>query len=178
MITQKSAERKLVKLIAAEDLIHQTWCGEKFEVVKIASPTEKGNLAENFLAELIKSLGYSDVEVIPGRRGHYDVGVGRGSRKKKLEVKLATQDTNENFQFNGIRYDTDYTHLFCLGVMRSSIRYLMIPKKWLTTKRAQYHLVSMTKGANATFKLTRSVGEMSDFGSFEADIQRYMGKPK
>lgn len=178
MVTQKSAEKELLKLIGSTRLIYQTWLGERFEAMKLASATEKGNLAENFLAKLIESLGYSNVEVIPGRRGDYDVGVGRGARKKRLEVKLATQDTSRNFQFNGIRHDTNYTHLFCLGVMRETIRYLMIRKEWLTTKRDQYHLVSMTRGANATFKLTRSVEGMFEFDAFEADVRRHIGKPK
>lgn len=178
MITQKSAEKELLRLIGSSKLIYQTWLGKKFEAMKLASATEKGNLAENFLAELIKSSGYSDVEVIPGRRGHYDVGVGRGRGKKKLEVKLATQDTTDNFQFNGVRYDTDYTHLFCLGVMRSSIRYLMLPKSWLTTRREEYPLVPMARGTNATFKLTRKAEDLAGFDRFEADLRRYLGKPK
>ena len=96
MVTQKSAEKELLKLIGSTRLIYQTWLGERFEAMKLASATEKGNLAENFLAKLIESLGYSNVEVIPGRRGDYDVGVGRGARKRRLEVKLATQDTSRN----------------------------------------------------------------------------------
>lgn len=177
-ITQKSAEKEFLKLINSSELIYQTWLKEKFGALKLASTTEKGDLAENFLAELVRSLGYSDVEVVPGRRGDYDVGVGRGRGKKRLEVKLATQDTNDSFQFNGIRHDTDYTHLFLLGVLRTTIRYRMIPKAWLTTRRDEYPLVSMARRTNATFKLTRSADDLFKFDRLEADLRRYIGAPK
>ncbi len=177
-ITQKSAEREFLKSINSAELIYQTWLREKFGVVKLASTTEKGDLAENFLAALVRLIGYADVEVVPSRRGDYDIGVGRGRGKKRLEVKLATQDTSGNFQFNGIRHDTDYTHLFLLGVMRSTIRYRMIPKAWLTTKRDEYPLVSMARRTNAAFKLTRSEDDLLRFDRLEADLRRYLGAPR
>ena len=176
-ITQKVAEKELLKLIKSKNLIYKTWLGKKFEAMKLSATTEKGNLAENFLAELMRSLGYSDVEVKPGRRGDYDVRVGIGTNEARLEVKLATQDTTNNFQFNGIRYDTDYTHLFCLGVTRSTIRYMIIPKEWLTTKKKEYHLVAMARSTNATFKLTRSFSDMLGFDKFESDVRELIEKP-
>lgn len=177
-ITQKSAEKEFLKSINSSEFIYQTWLKEKFGAVKLASATEKGDLAENFVAALIRSIGHADVEMVPGRRGDYDIGVGRGRGKKRLEVKLATQDTSGNFQFNGIRHDTDYTHLFLLGVMRSTIRYRMLPKAWLTTRRGEYPLVSMARRTNAAFKLTRPEDDLLTFDRLEADLRRYLGTPK
>ena len=56
------------------------------------------------MKELLEGLKYEHVEVVKSRRGDYDVSVEEGRKKILFEVKVATQDINKSFQFNGVRY--------------------------------------------------------------------------
>ena len=167
----KNPGETLLRLLnEKDDVFTREWKGKIFEKIKVISTTEKGDIGEDFLAELLKSIGCKHVEIIKGRRGHYDVSFvedGGKSAVVKFEVKVATRDTNDSFQFNGIRYETRYTHLFCLGVTPEEVYYLIVPKQNLDN----YNLVPMARGTNATFKLTRTVQDMKHFDSFEDDIK-------
>ena len=162
----KTAYDILRELMAHKKSVISVWEGMPFEKIKLMSTTEKGDIAEDFLAQLLQIHGYVDVEVKKGRRGHYDVVL---NNSVFFEVKAATQDTNGNFQFNGIRYDRDYTHLFCLGITPDKLYYLIVNKIDLMKKK--YRMVSMAKGSNATFKLSRRIAQMGEFENFEAGVE-------
>ncbi len=160
--------KKVVKTI--EPVFDKKWKGHKYEMLKIISTTEKGNIGEDFLAKLLGKCGHKNIEVVDGRRGHYDVTI-RDSNGKNIiafEVKVATEDVSSHFQFNGIRYDTKYTHLFCFGISPNDINYLIIPKNDLNI----HAMVSMAKGSNATFKLTKKNSDLNNFDSFCDDINQ------
>ncbi len=89
-----------------------------------------------------------------------------------FEVKTATQDTNNNFQFNGIRYDTNYTHLFCLGISPDNIYYLIVEKEALG--KDNHKMVSMAKGSNASFKLTKTIENLNSFSKFSDNIEKIL----
>ena len=161
-IVQHDAETILKELIRKQDFIHKKWGNKFYTELKLASPTEKGNVGEDFLAKLLKYVGAGDVNVIDSRRGNYDVGASFMGKSFKFEVKVATEDTNNSFQFNGVRYDTKYTHLFCLGIMPTKIGFFMIAKPKLDEEK----LVPMQKGTNATFKLTKKCKDAHDFSKF------------
>ena len=177
IITQKTAEQKLCGLIESRRFRYQDWMEKRFACLKFASSTEKGDIGEDFLADLLRAIGYSEVEVVENRRGPYDVGVRNADNDIKFEVKVATQDIHNSFQFNGIRYDTQYTHLFCLGISRIAIKYLLVPKTHLLDNRYGHVLVSMQKGANATFKLTKRENQLTGFDEFGTEIAQLLGRP-
>ena len=156
------AEETLLKLIENKKFQIDKWYRKPFEKFKIISTTEKGNIAEDFLINLLEKCN-KKVSRPQNRKGHYDVLV---DDIIKFEVKLATQDRSGSFQFNGIRHDTKYTHLFCLGVAPDTIYYLIINKKDLY----DYTLVSMAKGSNSSFKLTLTKKELKFFKDFQKDI--------
>ena len=89
-----------------------------------------------------------------------------------FEVKVASQDTNGNFQFNGIRYDTNYSHLFCLGITPSDLAYRIVQKGQIGS--GNYKMVTMAKGSNATFKLTRTLEQLKSFDAFDTDIKNLL----
>lgn len=165
----QEAEKMLVELIEKREFIYEKkWLNYRFGKLKLASTTEKGDIGEDLLALLLRKIGYKDVNVVKGRRDHYDVSIGD---KTFFEVKVATQDTSKSFQFNGIRYDTKYTHLFCLGVMPNNIKYLIVAKKSLMDK--EHPLTSMAKGSNATFKLTKKESNLRDFDGLKEDLKSF-----
>lgn len=170
MITQDAAERALLDLAKKRRFKYQEWKG-KFKALKLASATEKGDMGEDFLAQLARECGY-EVDVVKGRRGQFDVGVKRGGQKLLFEVKVATMDVNGSFQFNGVRYDTKYTHLFCLGISPEKIGFLIVPKQVLGDKGNP--MVSMAKGSNASFKLTKREVQLLSFEMFESALNDMM----
>ncbi len=169
MNIQNLAESLLLEQIKDKEFSFDKWKEMKFEKFKFMSPTEKGDKGEDFLSNLLKEIGYTDVEVVKGRRGQYDVKLFHKGKEIKFEVKVATQDVGSNFQFNGIRFDTKYTHLFCIGILPTKIKYIIVPKEWLNN-RDDFRVVPMQKNSNSTFKLTKSVNQLSDFENFEEDI--------
>lgn len=153
-------------------IYEQVWKGRPFEKIKYIATTEKGDLGEDFLERMLRHLGYSEVHTKKGRRGQYDVSIKSGKRSMFFEVKVASQDTNDNFQFNGIRYDTNYSHLFCLGITPDTLAYLIIKKGQIGS--GNYKMVTMAKGSNATFKLTRTLEQLKSFDAFDADIKNFL----
>lgn len=178
-MTQKKAEDLLMKILENRELGGAIWEGSKFALFKTMPTTNKGDIGEDFLAALLKSNRCSNVEVVKGRRGHYDVKATYNGKEATFEVKVATQDTNGAFQFNGVRYDTQYTHLFCLGISPDSIGFLLIRKD--EVGKPPHKMVAMAKGTNASFKLTKKVVDLSSFSQFSTALNGAFGnlpKPK
>jgi len=141
------------------------WRDSTFEIAKFLSTTEKGNAVEDFAVQLLKQTGHPDAQRHHSRRGDWDVRVGDTT----IEVKCATTDISGNFQFNGIRYDTKYDLLLVIGIAPEAVLFNLYPKKRLL----DFNLVSMSKGANATFKLTRAEKDLrpiAEFGKVFGDL--------
>lgn len=148
----------LAKLIAdTAKVSSRKWAKGRFVAIKALSSTEKGNIAEAFVVWLAQRHG---LKAAPheSKRGEYDVMVS----DKKLEVKMASEDVSGNFQFNGIRYDTRYDFLCVLGVSPDAVMFNVYTRAELLNMT----LVSMQKGANASYKLTRKKSELRDLSEF------------
>ncbi len=168
MITQDIAQDKLLEIVQKNEFVFNKWIGKEFADLKLASTTEKGNIAEDFLVAILRACDYKDVDSVRGRKGQHDVSFKHNGKKILFEVKMATRDTSNNFQFNGIRYDTRYTHLFCLGISPDKIGYLIVSKKEVVGDN--YRLVPMARGSNSSFKLTRPERVLKTFGNFQMEI--------
>ena len=169
----KFVHRVMDKLIKGREYSVDRWRGSRYEMVKSAANTDKGNLAEDLLKELLDDMGYNPV-LDESRRGPWDVRVTNGDKDVKFEVKVATQDTNRAHQFNGIRHDTKYTHLFLLGVLPDELRYQLIDKR----DRDNYTMTPMRKGSNSDFKITFSSTDLLDFSTFTDKITKILGQPE
>lgn len=153
------------------------WEGSRYEEVKKIPSTTKGNMAEDLLVRAIREAGYTNVEVKRGRRGDWDVKVENAGKTMKFESKIATQDTSGKHQFNGIRHDTDYTHLFLLGVRPNEILYKIIAKR----DRDEYTLTPMRQSTNSDFKITlpnhKKDQSLNSFDEFEGEVKAILGEP-
>ena len=148
----------LAKLIT--DTVHgpsDRWAKGRLVGIKALSPTAKGNIAEAFVVWLAQ---YYNLKAEPheSKRGEYDVMVAG----KKLEVKMASEDVSDKFQFNGIRYDTRYDFLCVLGISPDEVSFNIYPRAELLS----LPLAPMQKGANASYKLTRKKSELLDLAEF------------
>lgn len=135
--------------IAKKKHIHNKWTDKPLYIIKILDNSCKGDLAEEFILEYCKKLGFS-VEYGKSRLGDFDLLI----EDKKFEVKMATEDQTGNFQFNHIRYDYKYHYLLCVGVCPDKILFQIYTKGEVATGEAG-NLVSMGRGQNSSFKLTK-----------------------
>ena len=160
-------------LISGRTYSVTNWIGSRYEVLRVSSPTDKGTLGEDLVYKILREMGYLQSAINPNRKGDWDVITPNGDQIAKFEVKVATLDTHNNHQFNGIRYDAKYTHLFLLGVSPNDLKYKIVAKSDLNN----FSLVSTQKGANAAFKLTLRTNDLNSFDGFETEMKDLLGKP-
>jgi len=120
------------------------WTGSTYEVLKLASPTEKGDWGEDTSTEIVNKILKIEAKRINKGKGPFDILLT--VILKTIEHKLATEDTNGGFQFNGLRKDNKYDFAFLLGVSPESLSFQMYRKKDLKLK------TPMTSGGTDSFK--------------------------
>jgi hypothetical protein len=90
----------------------------------------------------------------------------------EFELKTATEDVGGNFQFNHIRYHRPYQALLCLGVSPANLYFGVWSKGDVVTGKAG-RLVSMEKGANASYKLTKAPVQLYEINQFKSEIEKF-----
>jgi len=126
------------------------WQGSKYEVVKRADMTPKGDFGERVTEKMLNEAGIS-AKIINGGKGEFDILLT--DKGIKLEHKLATEDTNSSFQFNGIKKDVTYDYAYCLGVSPNKLWFGIFPKS-----TCDQLTVAMTKDGEDSYKLTARPG--------------------
>ena len=113
--------------------IDTKWSGSTFEKIKTSGTTQKGTLGEDFLIKILNDLNisgetYKNENGEAVRKGPWDVSGTKNSIKIKFENKLATEDTNGGFQFNGLLPNKDWDYAFCLGVSPNEIGFQIVSR--------------------------------------------------
>jgi len=151
--------------IAKEKHVDKKWTDKPLYLIKILANSSKGDLAEAFVMKYCKELGFK-VEDKTTRLGDYDLVING----KKFEVKMATEDLTGNFQFNHIRYDYKYDWVICLGVSPDAILFEIYSKGDVATGKAG-NLVSMGRGQNSSFKLTKPKNTLIPIRKFKEKLK-------
>jgi len=155
---------ELLIKVAKEKHIEKKWDDQPLYLIKILPNTSKGDLGEDFIEAYAKELGF-EVEHKDSNKGDYDKKING----KKFEIKFATEDQSGNFQFNHIRMDFKYDWLICLGCSPSEIFFEIYPKEDVVMQRAGT-MVSMGKGHNADWKLTKKKSIMLPISQFKEKL--------
>lgn len=163
-------------LMAAVLLLHSDsdkWVGAPFERIKRVSNTRVGAVGQDFLENFAASLGIECVFPVnaAGKRASqssWDVELDG----IKFELKTASEDVYGNFQFNHIRLHRVYDAVLCLGIAPSSLHFGMWTKADIATGKAG-NIVSMEKGANASYKLTKRPANLSPISEFRQAFQDF-----
>lgn len=135
------------------------WTGSTFEAVKDASMTVKGDFGETVVARtLTEELGIP-AEIKNKGKGEFDILLSSGVT---IENKLATEDTNNAFQFNGIKLDVAYDFVFCLGISPESVQFAIVPKGDFKKFGS---FVPMTKNGDDSYKLTVRKDRLTPFNA-------------
>ncbi len=147
---------------------HKKWIDARFENIKIVSNTKVGQVGQAFVESLCEALEmeYSAPTDDKGKKlnqSPWDIKI----LGKEFELKTATEDVSGCFQFNHIRYHRPYDAAIFVGVAPERILFDCRSKADLVTGKAG-RLVSMEKGANASYKYTRHpslLHPISEFGT-------------
>ena len=151
---------------------HSKWDNAILGKIKTISNTNVGSVGQLFIERLCNELSMPCSFPInaKGKRlsqSPWDIEIAN----IKFELKTATEDTNGKFQFNHIRYHRPYQGLLCLGVSPANLYFAIWSKADVVTGKAG-SLVSMEKGANASYKLTKSSNQLYEIDGFQSKIQK------
>jgi len=147
--------------------------GDYIEIKKISN-TNVGAVGQEFIECIcgeLKMLFETPVNLKSKKtaRSPWDIKIGNIT----FELKTATEDTGGKFQFNHIRYHRKYEAVLCLGVSPNNLYFNLWSKADISTGKAG-NLVSMEKGANASYKLTKSKKDLYTIESFEEKIKEFV----
>lgn len=139
------------------------WIHGCFGSIKILSNTAVGNIGQDFICNYATHLGFNVKK--PDVKTSWDIEI----EGIKYELKTATEDVHGKFQFNHFRTHRSYDAAMCLGVSPDELYFYVISKDNLLRQ----HLVSMERGANASYKWTRSKNDLWTISSFEEILKEF-----
>jgi len=152
------------------------WKEGEFIGIKTVSNTKVGSVGQDFIEGLCNALSISCS--FPLREDNtrmtqspWDIQI----YGIKFELKTATEDTNGSFQFNHVRYHRPYDALLCLGVTPKELYFGLWSKADVVTGKAG-NLVTMEKGANASYKLTKKPSNLFSIIEFKKKIKEFTKK--
>lgn len=158
---------KLFASILQEFHDDSKWDGAILGKIKTISNTKVGSVGQRFIEELCKQLSIPYSFPL-STQSPWDIEIGN----IKFELKTATEDTSGKFQFNHVRYHRPYQGLLCLGVSPANLYFGVWSKADITTGKAG-NLVTMEKGANASFKLTKAPSQLYEIADFQSKIEKF-----
>jgi len=149
------------------------WANAAFGGIKTLSNTKVGSVGQDFVEKLCNLLKMEcsfpvNAEGKRAAQSPWDIQING----IKFELKTATEDTSNHFQFNHIRYHRPYDALLCLGVSPEKLYFGVWSKADVTTGKAG-NLASMEKGANASYKLTKSREQLDEVNVFYEKMKQF-----
>ena len=150
------------------------WDGAVFGQIKRMSNTHIGKIGETYVENLCRHLGIAtsfpthEKEGTRRQRSPWDIKI----HDIEFEIKTATEDVHQAFQFNHIRHHREYEALLCMGIAPDDVFFGVWTKADVVTGKAGT-LVTMDKGSSATFKLTKKREEMLDIKTFEKTLRDF-----
>jgi len=164
---------KLFASILQEFHDDSKWDGVVLGKIKTISNTKVGSVGQLFIERLCNQLSMpcsfpTNRRGVRSTQSPWDIAIAN----IKFELKTATEDTSGKFQFNHIRYHRPYQGLICLGVSPANLYFGVWSKADVTTGKAG-PLVSMEKGANASYKLTKAPSQLYEISDFQPVITKF-----
>ena len=149
------------------------WKEGDFIGIKTVSNTKVGSVGQDFIEGLCNALSIPcnfplGNDGLRLTQSPWDIEING----IKFELKTATEDTNGSFQFNHLRYHRPYDAVLCLGVTPNELYFGLWSKADIVTGKAG-NLVTMEKGANASYKLTKKPSHLMPITDFEQKIREF-----
>ena len=149
------------------------WNEGDFIGIKTVSNTKVGSIGQDFIESLCNALSIPcsfplNKDGSRATQNPWDIEIGG----VKFELKTATEDVNGSFQFNHLRYHRSYDAVLALGVTPNELYFGLWSKADVATGKAGT-LVTMEKGANASYKLTKKPSHLMPITDFEQKIKEF-----
>lgn len=145
--------------------VKDRWMDETFGRIRRIQTALRGKVGQQFVVRLCEQLA---MECEEGEtQSPWDVRI----EGRTFEVKTATEGSKQTFQFNHIRYHRSYEFLLCVGITPRDIVFDAWTKADVVTGKAG-NLVTMEKGANASYKLTKRTDKLKPISGFKNHILR------
>ena len=155
---------------------HRKWASSRFEKIKRISNQKVGQVGQDFVEALCGEIGF-EVDFPVNTAGERTTQSPWNIRIEGLtfEQKTATEDINNCFQFNHIRYHREYNAVLCVGIAPEDIMFGVWSKADIVTGKAG-RLVSMERGANASYKLTKRPPELYHIRELEDRLLTFLAQ--
>ena len=164
--------KKILSDILEKQKSQDKWHDSYFEKMKLIPLTQRGTVGELFIQKILNNFDIP-VDIPPNRnQSPWDIKINQIT----FEIKIATEDTSNNFQFNHIRYHREYDAVICIGISPNDIFFGIWSKADIATGKAG-NLVTMEKGANASFKLTKTQNSLKPISEFKISLNNFLDKP-
>lgn len=152
------------------------WKDGEFGGIKIIPNTSVGTVGQEFIEKACAALEIpyeypTNDKAKRASQSPWDIKINGIT----FELKTASEDTSNSFQFNHIRYHRKYDALLCLAVAPNDLYFNIWSKADVTTEKAG-KLVSMEKGANASYKLTKRSNQLLPIEKFETTLKEFIKK--
>lgn len=169
---------QLFKAVIEKHSNDKKWQDGDFVGIKILSNTKVGSVGQDFIESLCSTLSIPiefpiNTKKQRATQSPWDIKLFNIT----FELKTATEDTTGNFQFNHIRYHRTYDAVLCLGISPNELLFNIYSKADVVTGKAG-NLVSMEKGANASYKLTKTKSSLFHIDSFGERLAQFVEKFK
>jgi hypothetical protein len=169
---------KLFAAVLEEFNDDSKWKDAVLGKIKTISNTKVGSVGQAFIERLCGELSMpcSFPTNKKGKRlaqNPWDIKIA----DIEFELKTATEDTNNHFQFNHVRYHRPYEGLLCLGVAPANLYFGIWSKGEVATGKAG-SLVSMEKGASASYKLTKAPNQLFEIAVFQSEMEKFASQFK
>lgn len=154
------------------------WNNAEFEQMKRLSNSKVGDVGQDFIEEICREFSFNcefplNNKGKRARQSPWDIKING----IEFELKTATEDVSGSFQFNHIRYHRPYDALICLGISPCKIFFEIWSKADVVTGGAG-KLVSMEKGANASYKLTKKPAILKEISEFNFSLNDFISNFK
>lgn len=165
---------KIMREVIDRHKDHPKWDSAAFEKIKRVSNTKVGDVGQDFIEALCNVFAFEykfplNKKGVRAKQSPWDIQING----VKFELKTATEDVSGAFQFNHIRYHRPYQGVICLGIAPNQIYFHIWSKAEITTGKAG-NLVSMEKGANASYKLTKKPATLVPIEKFSDALQTFI----
>ncbi len=153
----------ILREVLAEQSTKDRWANQPFERIRRVQTAKRGEIGQRLVVRLCAALGLKTE--IGAKQSPWDIRI----EGRTFEVKTATEGSNSTFQFNHVRYHRSYQVLLCVGITPNGILFDAWTKADVVTGKAG-HLVTMEKGANASYKLTKRTAQMRSIDQFQNHV--------
>ena len=153
----------ILRTVLEEYPVTDRWADAPFERIRRIQTASRGKIGQQLVARMCDELELASELSEP--QAPWDIRI----EGRTFEVKTATEGAGLTFQFNHVRYHRSYEFLLCVGITPYDILYDAWTKADVVTGKAG-HLVTMEKGANASYKLTKRAVQLKPIDEFRDHI--------